>query len=154
MTPREFRTLVVEPNLLDFAANPADLRHAMNAVHAVDALAARIHYASGGATRSSDDGAYRRQLAQTDPDFGLLRDVAKALKHAVLSNPNFKPKVSGAAQITSQAIGWDQAVWGELEWDAPPRVVVEINGGPFRYLEKVVGNALALLDREMALLGL
>lgn len=122
--------LVVEPNILDFAVNPADLRHAMNAVLAVDALAARIHYASGGATGSGNDGAHRNQLAQTDPDFEMLRDIAKALKHANLTN--FKPKVSGAGQITSQTISRDQAVWGELEWDAPPRVVVEVNGGPFR----------------------
>lgn len=152
MTPREFRTLVVEPNLLAFAANPADLRHAMNAVHSVDALAARIHYGSGGATGWRDDLEYRDKLAQADPEFALLRDVAKAIKHADLRRGT--PKVSGAGQITSQTIGWDQAVWGELEWDAPSRVVVEMTGGPFRNLEKVVGNALALLDREMARLGL
>lgn len=54
VTLREFRDFIVEPNLSDFAANPADLRHATIAVQSVDALVAHMHYASGGTTATTD----------------------------------------------------------------------------------------------------
>ena len=40
MTPREFLNIAVKPNLADAAARPGDVHLALNAVHAVDALAA------------------------------------------------------------------------------------------------------------------
>jgi hypothetical protein len=42
MTPREFLAEVVRPNVSEFYANLASLRHAFNAVLAVDTLAAYI----------------------------------------------------------------------------------------------------------------
>lgn len=86
MTPREYLDQVVRPNIADLARDNGDLRLALNAVHAVDALAAHIFYGAGGAAKigDKDDVAYRARLAGQDAEFGLLRDVAKAAKHVEL----------------------------------------------------------------------
>jgi hypothetical protein len=43
MTPRDFLEAVVRPNVDDFHAQFPDLRHAYNAISAVDALAAHLY---------------------------------------------------------------------------------------------------------------
>ncbi len=48
MTPREYVDEIVRPNLADLESDECNPRHALNAVHAVDALAARIYVAAGG----------------------------------------------------------------------------------------------------------
>ena len=55
MTPREYVDEIVRPNLADLERDEGNLRYALNAVHAVDALAARIYVAAGG-RRSSVRG--------------------------------------------------------------------------------------------------
>ena len=42
MTPRQFLEQIVRPNVVEFHANCANMRHAYNAVAAVDALAAHL----------------------------------------------------------------------------------------------------------------
>jgi hypothetical protein len=85
MTPRDFLANVVEPNVVELAANFGSVRCAYNAVAAVDALAAHIfHWVANQDPASiagmKDDTAYREALAEAYPVFGVLRDLAKALK--------------------------------------------------------------------------
>lgn len=64
MTPREYIEAVVRPNLADLEKDEGDIRHALNAVHAVDSLAARIHRAaSGRATIGARDNYTLRSQA-------------------------------------------------------------------------------------------
>ena len=63
MTPLEYFTQFVEPNLAALAADYGDIRHNLNLVHAVDALAAHIYHASKGAAPGRDL-EYRNALAK------------------------------------------------------------------------------------------
>lgn len=157
MTPRVFLENVARPNLAEFSTSFADLRLAMNAVHSIDALAAHIYSASGGAasTGCKDDSAFRAQLAATSLEFALLRDVAKALKHVELTRVGKSPPaLTRAAQVGSQSLGWDEGNWEEVRWDSPPQVVVETDLGETRALDAICASALAFLESEMAARGL
>src|SRR4051812_32396720 len=83
MTPVEYLREIVEPNLAALAADYGSIRHNLNVVHAVDALAAHVFYASNGAAPGADDTLYRAELAKLHPEFALLRDIAKAVKHVL-----------------------------------------------------------------------
>jgi hypothetical protein len=155
--PRKFLVDIVQPNVTDFTSNYADMRMAYNAVAAVDSLAAHIFEwcLVNTPTRISgvaNDGQYRAELAKGSPEFGLLRDIAKAQKHVRLSN--FKPQVSSASQVSSQALGWDEAPWGEGRWGGVQQVVVETNSGRVRVVEALVIAALKFLEDEMTALGI
>ena len=154
MTPREYLDQVVTPNLADLAKDYGSVRLALNAVHAVDALAAHIFYSAGGKGKlgCDDDLAYRERLAKQDAEFGLLRDLAKAAKHVVLERGS--PVVSKAGQISSKGLGWGEFRWGEGRWGGPPQAVVLTDAGEHRVLESVIAQAMALLEKEMAALGL
>lgn len=150
MTPREFLDLIVRPNMDEFRNDYADLRKAFNVSFSVDALAAHIYDASGRAagTGAKDDSAFRAELAANSPDFALVRDIAKALKHVELDRHS--PAVKRADQVEKRALGWGEARWGEGRWGSPPQVVVTTNSGDKRVVETVLGNALSFLESEMA----
>jgi hypothetical protein len=157
MEPSEFRNAVVIPDVNDFKATYDDIRAAYHAVASVDALAAHI-YAwckknnAAAIVKLSDDSAYRQHLAEQDPDFGLLRDIAKAHKHVILDRGN--PQVSGAQNVSVKGLGWGEAAWGEGRWGSPPQVVVQTNAGSYRVVEHLVSHALETLDREMQRFGI
>jgi len=59
-----------------WAAEYGDIRHNLNFVHSLDALAAHVYYASNGAAPGRDDLEYRSELAKQHSEFALLRDIA------------------------------------------------------------------------------
>jgi hypothetical protein len=156
MTPREFLESIVRPNVDEFHIHYADMRHAHNAVSAVDALAAHLYdWAKQNnvlATISSrDDSHYKGELAKRNPDFALLRDIANAQKHVHLTRRT--PQVTLADQIVSRPIGWGEGPYGLGRYGGVQQVVVDIRPGDFAYLENTIDNALAFLEAEMASLG-
>ena len=157
MTPREFLAEVVRPNVAEFHQHYADMRHAHNAISAVDALAAHIYawclaHAPHEIVGSRDDSAYRAALASQNAEFGLLRDIAKAQKHVHLTQGN--PKVSTAAQVNARPIGFGQGPYGGGRYGGPPQVVVDLNSGGFQYVESIVKASLNFLEAEMERVGL
>ena len=161
MTPREYIEAVVRPNLADLERDEGDLRHALNALHAVDALAARIFVAAGGkaATGAKDDTDYREDLVEADAsgNFRILRDVAKAVKHAELVRGN--PIITSASQVDAKPTGSQAGLmmagdgYGLGEFGGPPMVLVPVDGVPFS-VGYLIGKALAFLEEEMARRGL
>src|SRR5690349_18817708 len=108
MTPRKFLEAVVRPNVDEFHNHYADMRHAHNAVSTIDALAAHLYVwakKNGAPSIASiqNDSRFRSELAARNPDFALLRDIAKAQKHVYLTQHN--PQVTRADQIVSRPIG-------------------------------------------------
>jgi hypothetical protein len=154
MSPRQYLEEVVKTNMAELSADYPDFRNAYNAVHAVDALAAHIYHAAGGNCRTGadDDTAYREQLAIAEPEFGLVRDLAKALKHVALIRG--KPSVTSAARIQTKSLGWGEARGGEGRWGSPLQVVVVTDKGDNRVIETVLINAVSFLKLEMKRLGL
>jgi len=156
MRPREFLETIVRPNVGDFHADFADLRRAYNAISAVDALAAHLYvWATTNAplvvASIKDDTHYRANLAARNPEFALLRDIAKAQKHVHLTQGN--PQVTRAEQVTSRATGLGQGRLGEDRLSATAQVVVDIAPDNFSYVESIIDDSLAFLEAEMAVLG-
>ena len=152
MNPRDYLAEIVEPNLADLAADYGSIRHNLNAVHAVDALAAHIFHASNGAAPGTDDTHYRNELALRDPEYALLRDIAKAIKHVCLDRGS--PLTSRGDHVEVRSLGWDEAAWDDGRWDSPPQVVIPLVGEGVRVVETVALNALTLLKAEMVKYGL
>lgn len=157
MTPREFLDAVVRPNVAAFRVDFADLRHAYNAVAAVDALAAHMYgwlkaNAPDAVAGIKDDSGYRDALAKRDADFALLRDVAKAQKHVHLTRG--APAVTRADQVASQPVGWGRGGFGKGRWGGPKQVLVTTAAGRLCFVESIVGRSLAFLEAEMAAIGM
>lgn len=152
MTPLEYLENVIEPNVAALRADFSNLRHNLNAVHAVDALAAHIYHASNGAAPGEDDSHYRDEIAKLYPEFALLRDIAKAIKHVRLDRGS--PHTRRGDKLERRSLGWGEAAWGDGRWGGPPQVVIPLDSGGVRVVETVVGNALDALKIEMAKYGL
>jgi hypothetical protein len=155
MTPREFLDQIVRPNLADFAQNYGDIRHAFNAIAAVDALTAHIHIwtKANAPTLASqgDDTAYRDELARQNRQFSLLRDVAKAQKHVHLDRGN--PQIRNTDKVTARAIGFGEGGYGEGRYGGSLQVVVDLPGGGLAYVETIIAESLNLLEQEMKKVG-
>lgn len=152
MTARDFLDQVVTPTVDEFYNNYGDLRHAFLAVAVVDMLAAQIFHDlevkdNQTVQNISDDSDYRGNLSQTNKDFCLLRDVAKAHKHVKLNRGT--PLVDGSDQTSVKSLGWGVARWGEGRWGSPPQVVVATNSGEYRVVETIIKKSLEFLKAEM-----
>jgi len=91
-------------------------------------------------------------LARQNAEFGLVRDLAKALKHVELVRGT--PRVKDASQMGTEGLGFDVARFDEARFDSPAQVVVTTNLGGKRVVESVLQNALTFLKQEMVGLGL
>jgi hypothetical protein len=87
-------------------------------------------------------------LAQNSSDFRLLRDIAKAQKHVHLIRG--ATEVTTAAQVAARSLGWDEAKLDQSRWDGPPQVVLTTDAGELRYVERIVADALTVLETEMS----
>lgn len=155
MQPREFYNQVVAKNIDDFHADYASERFAFNAIASVDALAAHLwSWCVANAPAEAglgDDTAYRAMLAGRHPDFGLLRDVAKAQKHVRLTRGN--PKVNNASQAVSRGVGFGEGGFGLGRFGGPEQVVVDDNNGDMHYVEHLVDDVVEFLLAEMNRVG-
>jgi hypothetical protein len=131
----------------DFLANSDDARRAFNAVTAVDSLAAHIYWWCEGNSPAAvagiaDDIGYRQKLAIREPDFRLLRDMAKASKHVKLHK--FDPLVSGMSSLRP------------FDPFGPQRgkIMVAVKGAGTRPVDEVVKKCLGLLEGEISLLSI
>lgn len=158
MTPREYLDQVVIPNQGDFAANYASLRHGLNAIATVDALAAHIYWALHASPtlpplrRKNDDG-FREYLASKDASFALVRDMAKAQKHVQILYAKGS-QVPHASSVSAQAVGWGQLPFGRGRFGGPTQIVVQTSQGNADYVENIVDEAIKFLDGEMKANGL
>jgi hypothetical protein len=157
MTPRQFLEQVARLNVAEFHAADDNMRHAYNAVAAVDALAAHIYCWCGANAPNEiaglkDDTAYREKLARTHDDFRLLRDIAKAQKHVKLTRG--APRFGEARQISARPLGWGEGPFGHGRYGGPPQVVVDLDSSTVRYVAQIVDSALKFLEGEMTRLSI
>lgn len=160
----EFRQDIVLQNMEDFRQDPNSLRKGFNAVSSVDAYAAHIlnerMIAGGdpfedlGAGRmgNRDDTHFRGVLAEMDPSFRILRDVAKANKHAFLERGN--PQVNGSGDMRSARLGWCDAGVGEGVDGGGAQLIVQTLAGEQHSLLTILENSLQFLDQTSTGLGL
>lgn len=83
-TPRQFLTLVVEPNFRDYMEHLDDIRRAFNAAISCQSLRDWMvkHYAGTPMVGGCHDiGNYQSYLLTQNPMFGEVADIANAAKH-------------------------------------------------------------------------
>ena len=151
---QEFNDEIVLPTLDEFHRDFSSLRRAFLAVAALDALAAQIYaqsvendlnpfellgWSEQGAPSKSDDIEFRHRVAEDCDSFGIVRDVAKANKHAVLTRGT--PKVRRSEQIRSQSMPYGLGRFGEGRNGGVRQVIVRLNEGETLYLEHIVADA-------------
>ena len=155
--PAVFRRVVVEPNVQALAERSDDIRLAMNAVFAVDALVAHIfwwvkeHAPQSDLRGMRDDSEYRHHLSKRSEYFGVLRDLAKALKHVQLSRHD--PKVAGANKMGAMPVGYGELPYGRGRFGGPTQVVVQLSDDSYDYVESIISDAMAVLAEQMRCYG-
>jgi hypothetical protein len=133
MTPREFLSEVVQPNMEDALQNPGDLRLACNAILCMDALMGITFWylhALGDprATKyrgPKPDSAFKGDLVASSncSELRALRDTSYSLKHGRLTRPN--RIINSASQVTEGAngLGYFQAGEAVNRPNAPERLL-------------------------------
>ncbi len=155
---KQFNREIVEPTLAEFDKEFSDLRRAFLAVAVVDALAAQIFeqaneqginpfdllepHEEGDPPKPRDD-EFRKRIAQNCHAFSIIRDVAKANKHAILIQWN--PEVKRSDQIVSKAIGYGRGEFGRGRYGGETQVMVQLNDGREIHLESRLHDAHATL---------
>lgn len=151
-----FRNEIVELNVREFEAEPGLMHRGFNAVSAVDALAAHIYYEiknqgrdpfeeiGGKSVRGNDDSAFRQELAAKNGAFELLRDIAKANKHAFLDR--YEPKINGSDDTKIKVLGYGAGGFGRGAFGNNQQVTVtDVNDNEYSLLSLVL-DAVSFLD--------
>jgi hypothetical protein len=127
VSPADFFKDIVAPNVDALGNDVGDLRHAVNAILSLDALAGIIHadlHSRGQET--NDDAAFRERFAEQHLEYGIVRDAAFALKHGELRHR--KPRlVQRADQVTSYSGAFGEAVWDRSAFDTEAVIWIEAN---------------------------
>ncbi|WP_264213223.1 hypothetical protein [Leisingera thetidis] len=167
---RKFNDEIVEPTLAEFGADFSCLRRAFLAVAVVDALAAQIYaqavenrmnpfdllgWHQSGDPSAPNDSVFRHRIAENCTGFGIILDVAKANKHAVLTRGT--PIVKRSDQIVSQSKGFGLGRFGEGRFGGVDQIIVKFGGGEEIYLEhqlleahSTLLNLVDLLEQRLA----
>jgi len=159
-----FRQDIVEPNIEEFRNDAGSIQKGFNAVSAVDSFAAHIlteRMSAGGdpfdelgAGRMGgrNDNHFRGVLAGLNDTFGFVRDVAKANKHAFLTQGN--PRVNGSGDTTFVEVKYGDGGYGMGLYDGGPQLIVHTLDNDQHRLIDLVEEALKFLDETAASLGM
>lgn len=164
LSARDFRRLIVQPNLDEYDAEYYSIHRAFNAVAAVDAYAAHVYYSAVDVaidpfvvlglseSKEANDISFRQALAQQHAEFSILRDLAKAFKHAELTRHS--PSVRNSGKVTSTANGFGVGKFGEGRYGGVNQVFATDETGCKHYVEALVRHTISMLDGKVELLGL
>ena len=150
--PRRHLEEIIRPNIVEYKREYGNLRLCFNAVASVDALMGHLYFwclenAEEEVLGIKDDSQFRHKLGEQHPDLLLLRDIAKAQKHARLKYGD--PQISLTSQIAQGDIGWGEGGFGEGRYGGKNQIIVEFDDGYKRVVETVLKNALEYLEVEM-----
>lgn len=151
----KFHREILQPTLSDFKKEPAMLHRGFNAVAAVDAYSAHIFQELiskkknpfseiGSSVSKGNDSTFRNELAKQDQSFQLLRDLAKANKHARLDRHD--PKVNGSDDTQQKSLGWGEGGFGEGRYGGSPQLYVTDQDGKEHNLESLLDASLSFLN--------
>lgn len=154
MDAQQFLNLVVLPNMSDWKAEPSDIRLAHNCIASIDALASHIFWTgfalSHEVTQSSkSDTDFRERLAEESSSFRVVRDIAKAQKHVILSRGLDKLTVRAASDIRSAPVPYGAGVCGRGRYGGPPQVLADQTDGSWDYVETLATEALVFLQAKL-----
>ena len=98
---------------------------------------------------AKDDSQFRHLLAQKDKHFALVRDTAKAQKHAVITKT--ASTVSTANQVVARGVGYGEGGYGQDRFGDPVQAIATTNAGELKYLEEAADGACNFIEQEMKL---
>ncbi|MGJ8604617.1 MAG: hypothetical protein ACSHXH_10870 [Marivita sp.] len=162
---KKFNAEIVKPTLAEFDAEFSCLRRAFLAVAVVDALAAQIFaqahenginpfdllgWHEDGYPANANDSIFRHRLAENCTGFGLVLDVAKANKHAVLTRG--APTVKRSDQVVSKSRGYGLGRYGQGRFGGVRQIMICFQGGEEVYLEHQILEAHQSLSELIELL--
>lgn len=147
---------VVKPTIDEFNAHPDQAHKGFSVVCVLDAFAAHIFAALEDLgecpferlgverpKRNADDTAFRYALSKRCSEFAVLRDVAKANKHAKLVKGN--PVVNGSGDTAARSVGFGEGKFSAGRFDGTHLVVETLEGETF-YLDELARTCLAFLE--------
>ncbi len=152
-----FREEIVQPLVDEFENEDAALHRGFAAVSVVDALAAHIHREVVGQGQDPfkifnqpiesrrDDTGFRAELAKLNPNFKILRDVAKANKHAFLTQGN-NVEVNGSGDTAVVRMVYGEGAYGVGKYGGLPFLQVTTQSAEDHRLLDVVLASLKFLD--------
>ena len=162
-----FREDIVVPCMNDFRKEQDALHKGFSAVSAVDAYAAHIFSQlvsmqrdpfaelGDGPSNNRDDTHFRGLLAKLSDSFELVRDVAKANKHAFLVRGNVaKLKANGSNDTVRVQLAYGEGGFGDGQFGGASYLVVKCQDGTQRKLLSELEKALKFLDAVCNRLGL
>lgn len=162
---RKFNEQIVKPTLAEFDAEFSSLRRAFLAVAVVDALAAQIYaqavehdinpfdllgWHKDGKPKQLSDSAFRHRIAEDCTGFKVIRDVAKANKHALLTTG--QPLVKRSDQTVSKSKGYGLGRFGKGRCGGVDQVMVQLLSGEEIYLEHQILEAHDTLTKLLNLM--
>lgn len=151
----EFKRLILEPNLNSLMLVHDKLHIAFNAVSSVDSYSAHLFQAIqevgvspmsilSGEVRGDNDISFRELLAAHSKDFGLIRDVAKANKHAILFRGN--PQVNGSGDTILKPRPFGTGSYGLGPYGGVEEWFVRTLDGKEHHLQTALVNAVDFID--------
>lgn len=155
---------IVEPNIEEFLADPGSIRKGFNAVAAVDAFAAHIlterlkvgadpfEELGAGSMGKRDDTGFRAVLADMSDEFRLIRDLAKANKHAFLTRG--QPKVNGSGDTVAVDVKYGEGGYGVGAFNGEARLIVRTQDETEFCVSDLVGVSKHFLCQTAVELGL
>ena len=135
-----FETHVL-PSVEFWSENPLNLNLAMNAATCLNQMADYYFHQYGASEPDRVFGTnsvrqFRTELARRQPNVGLVRDVADAHKHVVISRTD--RVLTSAAQFDIGSLGFGEAEFGVGAYGGVSEAVVELDSGERRHFSALV----------------
>jgi hypothetical protein len=143
----------VRPTAEEFLSEPRNVRRgrlaAITLYHMADHAALDEYSGNNRKVMVQRLENLRNDLVSTCPDFALIRDIADASKHAILSAAKKAPRqISTAKQITRPQ-GIFGAPFGEAVFGEASIVMVRLDSGQRRPLSDIVNSVLTMWERRL-----
>ena len=140
-TPRQFFDAYVNRSYEAWSNAPTDLMLASCAVHQANVMLERLVRDQNPTLPAKELSKLvterRKKLAETNADFGLVRDIDDTHKHLELTRGKRPTSVQGGAWGNSWWGMWGES-WGTRE------IVVPLNDGTQRPLDAILKNVIAM----------
>jgi hypothetical protein len=145
LTANGFYDDVLIPNVQAQHAENDSLRHAVNAIAALDYyVGIWCHELTFAGRTGLKEEAFRDMFAARSPDYQILRDMAFALKHGELTSKKVR-MIRRPDQLEMQSPAFDPAVFDPAAFQTTGVACIQVTGDSSRAIWE-------LLDRTMLVL--
>jgi hypothetical protein len=145
---REFLDEVVIEDFKEFEADATSLRKAFHCALSLYHLHEWVFASHATQLNYSKARDFDKALCAS-PDFQLIRDIANAAKHMVLTRD--PKRIAHAANTAVQSTGWGEGNYGQGPYGGGPRVRVHVGPGDFEEFSTVARSVLEMWHQMFVL---